>query len=118
MKCPKCGSENPSDSRFCSSCATQLISPEEISVTETETVQTPIKELTRGTTFAKRYEIVEELGKGGMGKVYRVADKKVKEDVALKLLKPEIAADEKTIARFSNELKLSRKIHNHGICAR
>ena len=116
MKCPKCHSENPSDSRFCSKCAAQLISPEEISAPDTETVQAPIKELTRGTTFAKRYEIVEELGKGGMGKVYRVDDKKIKEEVALKLLKPEIAADEKTIARFSNELKLARKISHRNIC--
>jgi serine/threonine-protein kinase len=116
MKCPKCHSENPSDSRFCSKCATQLISPEEISAPDTETVQAPIKELTRGTTFAKRYEIVEELGKGGMGKVFRVDDKKIKEEVALKLLKPEIAADEKTIARFSNELKLARKISHRNVC--
>ncbi len=116
MKCPKCHSENPSDSRYCSKCAAPLIPSEEISAPDTETVQTPIKELTRGTTFAKRYEIVEELGKGGMGKVYRVIDKKIKEDVALKLLKPEIAADEKTIARFSNELKFARKIAHRNVC--
>jgi serine/threonine-protein kinase len=42
--------------------------------------------LTRGTTFAGRYEIIEELGKGGMGKVYRVEDKKIKQEVALKLI--------------------------------
>jgi serine/threonine protein kinase/Tfp pilus assembly protein PilF len=116
MKCPKCHSENPSDSQYCSKCATQLIPPEEISAPDTETVQAPIKELTRGTTFAKRYEIVEELGKGGMGKVYRVDDKKIKEEVALKLLKPEIASDEKTIVRFSNELKLARKISHRNVC--
>jgi serine/threonine-protein kinase len=116
MECPKCHSENPSDSQYCSKCAAPLISPEEISAPDTETVQTPIKELTRGATFAKRYEIVEELGKGGMGKVYRVDDKKIKEEVALKLLKPEIAADEKTIARFSNELKLARKISHRNVC--
>ncbi len=116
MKCPKCHSENPSDSQYCSKCATQLIPSEKISAPETETVQAPIKELTRGTTFAKRYEIVEELGKGGMGKVYRVDDKKIKEEVALKLLKPEIAADERTIARFSNELKLARKISHRNVC--
>jgi len=116
MKCPKCHSENPSDSSYCSKCAAPLVPTEEISVPHTETVQTPIKELTRGTTFAKRYEIVEELGKGGMGKVYRVVDKRIKEDVALKLLRPEIAADEKTIARFSNELTLARKIAHRNVC--
>jgi len=76
----------------------------------TETLETPTEELTRGTTFAGRYEIIEELGKGGMGKVYRSFDKQLKEEVALKLIKPEIASDKKTLDRFSNELKIARKI--------
>ncbi|MBL7082999.1 MAG: hypothetical protein ISS41_05120 [Candidatus Aminicenantes bacterium] len=37
-------------------------------------------------------------------------DKELKEEVALKLIKPEIASDEKTLERFSNELKMARKI--------
>jgi len=48
--------------------------------------------------------------KGGDGKVYRVLDKKLKEEIALKLIKSDIAADKKTIERFKNELKLARKI--------
>jgi len=84
--------------------------PEGISVSHTKTLQTPITELIRGATFAGRYELIEELGKGGMGKVYKVFDKRIKEEVALKLLKPDIADDEKTIERFSNELKFARKI--------
>ena len=40
-------------------------------------------------------ESVKFCGKGGMGKVYRLFDKKVEEEVALKLVKPEIAADRK-----------------------
>jgi serine/threonine protein kinase/Tfp pilus assembly protein PilF len=109
MKCLKCHSENPDTSRFCSECGTQLLLGEEIP-SPTKTLETPKEEFTRGTTIANRYEFIEELGKGGMGKVYKVFDKKIKEEVALKLLKSEIAADEKTIQRFSNELKLARKI--------
>ena len=45
-----------------------------------------------------------------MGKVYRALDKKLDEEVAIKLLNPEIAADKNTLERFSNELKLARKI--------
>ena len=45
-----------------------------------------------------------------MGKVYRVLDKELKEEVALKLIRPEIASDKKTVERFNNELKLARKI--------
>ena len=114
MKCPKCHIENPSDSKYCKECATSLSSKKEIPVTET--LETPTEELTRGTTFASRYEIIEELGKGGMGKVYRVEDKKIKEEIALKLIKPEIASDKKTIERFSNELKMARKIRHKNVC--
>jgi serine/threonine-protein kinase len=70
----------------------------------------PIEELITGSTFAGRYQVIEELGKGGMGRVYRVLDKKLNEEVVFKLIKPEIGLDKKTIERFSNELKLSRKI--------
>ena len=52
-----------------------------------------------------------------MGKVYRVEDSKVKEEIALKLIKPEIAADKKTIERFRNELKIARKIRHKNVCA-
>ncbi|MCK4646217.1 MAG: protein kinase [Candidatus Aminicenantes bacterium] len=116
MKCPKCHFDNPSDSKFCKECGTQVISSEEIPASPTKTLETPTEELTRGTTFANRYEIIEELGKGGMGKVYRVEDKKIKEEVALKLIKPEIASDKKTIERFSNELKMARKISHRNVC--
>ncbi len=114
IHCPNCKAENTSDSQFCKSCATPLPSAKEIPVTKT--LETPTEELTRGTTFAGRYEIIEELGKGGMGKVYRVEDKKIKEEVALKLIKPEIASDKKTIERFSNELKMARKISHRNVC--
>ncbi|MFB0564676.1 MAG: zinc ribbon domain-containing protein [Candidatus Aminicenantaceae bacterium] len=45
MKCPKCHFDNPSDSKFCKECGTQLLPKKEIPVTET--IQTPKEELTR-----------------------------------------------------------------------
>jgi len=115
IRCPKCHFDNPDTQRFCGECGTQLIPAEEVSAA-TKTLETPTEELKRGTTFASRYEIIEELGKGGMGKVYRVEDKKIKEEVALKLIKSEIASDKKTIERFSNELKMARKIAHRNVC--
>jgi eukaryotic-like serine/threonine-protein kinase len=115
IKCPKCHSENPESKQFCADCGTQLPSSKVIPAEVTETLQTPIHELTTGSTFARRYQIIEELGKGGMGKVYRVLDKKLKEEVALKLINPEIASDKETIERFSNELKLARKIAHRNV---
>jgi serine/threonine-protein kinase len=116
IKCPKCQAENPETKQFCGDCGTQLPSSRDIHPELTETLQTPIKGLTRGTIFASRYEIIEELGTGGMGKVYRVFDKKIEEEVAFKLIKPEIAADKKTVDRFRNEIKTARKITHQNVC--
>jgi serine/threonine protein kinase/tetratricopeptide (TPR) repeat protein len=116
MKCPKCHAENAEGARFCSSCAAPLTAAEEAHPVFTKTLETPRENLTRGTLFAERYEIIEELGKGGMGTVYRAEDKKAKEEIALKLIKPEIAAQKKTIERFRNELTTTRKIRHKNIC--
>jgi eukaryotic-like serine/threonine-protein kinase len=93
-----------------------LLPAEDISVSMTETLQAPIPELTRGTTLAGRYEIIEELGAGGMGRVYRAEDTKVKQEVAIKLIKPEITTDRKTIERFRKELKTARMIAHRNVC--
>ncbi len=114
--CPKCHSENPDGTRFCGNCAASLIPQEKDSIARTATMETPIEGFTRGTTFAGRYEIIEELGSGGMGKVYRVEDKKVGEEVALKVILPGIAVSPKTLERFRNELKLARKIKHKNVC--
>jgi serine/threonine protein kinase/tetratricopeptide (TPR) repeat protein len=122
MKCPRCQTDNPSSSKYCSECATPLPFPSSGAADKgaffgpTETLQTPVKELATGTTFAGRYQVIEELGKGGMGRVYKVLDTKIKEKVALKLIKPEVASDKETIERFSNELKFARKISQRNVC--
>ena len=97
IKCPKCHFENPDTQRFCGECGTQLSPPENIQISHTETLETPKEELTTGSTFAGRSQIIEELGKGGMGKVYSLLDKKLNKEVALKLIKPERASDKKKI---------------------
>lgn len=114
MQCPECGSDNPEGTRFCGNCGRRFPLPEKSQVTET--LETPREELTSGITFAGRYRIIEELGRGGMGKVYKVHDTKIDEKIALKLIKPELAKDKKTIERFSNELKLARKIRHKNVC--
>ena len=116
MKCPKCHSDNPDTKQFCADCGTQLPSSRDIRPEFTETLQTSIKELTTGSTFAGRYQVIEELGHGGMGRVYKAFDTEIKEKIALKLLKPEIGIDEEMIERFRNELKLARKISQRNVC--
>ena len=116
MKCPSCQASNTDTARFCSNCAAPLASSDEAQPSFTKTLETPVDELTRGTRFADRYEIIEELGRGGMGKVYRAEDKKIEQEIALKLIKPEIASNKKTLERFSNELKTARMISHRNVC--
>jgi serine/threonine protein kinase/tetratricopeptide (TPR) repeat protein len=115
VTCPRCRLSNPDTSRFCADCGTQLPPAKEIRPEVTETLETSARELTTGSTFAGRYQVIEELGKGGMGKVYRAVDKKLNEEVAIKLIKPEIALDKGTLARFQNELKVARKISHRNV---
>ncbi len=117
VTCPKCRAENPETKAFCADCGTPLPPPSAPGPPAvTETLRAPRRELTTGSTFAGRYQVVEELGKGGMGRVYKVFDTKVKEKVALKLIKPGIADDPETVERFSNELRLARKIGHRNVC--
>ncbi len=114
QNCPKCFYSNPPDTNYCGKCGTPLVLPEDF--THTKTQNTPYEEQQRGTIFAERYEIIEELGRGGMGKVLRVEDIKLREELALKLLKSEVAANIRSIERFRNELKTARSIRHKNIC--
>src|SRR5258708_520035 len=66
--------------------------------------------LVPGAVFADRYEIVSVLGHGGMGSVYRARDLELMEDVALKVLRAEIAEAPGAIDRFRREVKLARRV--------
>jgi serine/threonine protein kinase/Flp pilus assembly protein TadD len=113
-QCPKCQSDNTDTAKFCSECATPLQPSKDIGVTKT--IETPVEEYPRGSTFADRYKIIEKLGIGGMGAVYRVEDTNIGQDIALKLIKSDIASDKKTIERFRNELKTTRMISHRNVC--
>ncbi len=113
IKCPKCHRDNPPDAAFCAHCAAPLPSFPGL----TETAPTPlVRELVSGHTFAGRFEVVEELGHGGMGRVYKVFDTRAKEKIALKLLKPEVSSDDAAIERFENELRFARKVSHRNVC--
>jgi len=115
MKCPQCQTHNPDTQKFCGECGTRLTPAKDL-VGKTLTLEKPFPQLTRGALFAGRYEIIEKLGTGGMGEVYKVEDKKINEEVALKIIKPKIAEEEKTLERFGNELRIARKIAHRNVC--
>lgn len=64
---------------------THLPSNEKIKLTET--LETPKEELTTGSIFSGRYQIIKELERGGMGRIHKVLDKEAKEKIALRLTK-------------------------------
>jgi serine/threonine protein kinase/Flp pilus assembly protein TadD len=116
MKCPKCDTVNPDTVKFCGECGTNITYPDGAQPFFTQTIETLAEALSKDSMFSARYQIIESLGKGGMGKVYKAYDTEVQEQVAVKLIKPEIARDEATIERFRNELKVARKVSHRNIC--
>jgi len=66
--------------------------------------------------IAQRFDLMGELGRGGMGIVFRARDRETNEVVAIKILKPEIATRPDLIERFKTELRLARKITHKNVC--
>jgi serine/threonine protein kinase len=72
--------------------------------------------LAEGELVAGRYRVVKLLARGGMGEVYHAEDQELREPVALKLIRPEIANDPRTIKRFRREVQLARKVTHRNVC--
>jgi HAMP domain-containing protein/predicted Ser/Thr protein kinase len=70
----------------------------------------------KGDLFASRYDILSTLGKGGMGVVYRAHDRQLDEEVALKVLRPDVMKTDPTLLeRFKQEIKLARRITHRNV---
>ena len=68
-----------------------------------------------GQRLAGRYEIIERIGSGGMGVVYRALDLELSEPVAVKTLRREFVSDSSALARFKSELRLARRISHRNV---
>jgi len=72
--------------------------------------------LSPGSVFAGRYTVEEVLGRGGMGVVYRALDRQLGEQVAIKVLRPELSTlDSTVLERFKQELRLARRITHRNV---
>ena len=69
-----------------------------------------------GALLAQRYRVVRFIARGGMGEVYEVEDLELRERVALKTVRPEVAHDETAIERFRREIQLSRRVTHPNVC--
>lgn len=69
-----------------------------------------------GQIVSGRYRIKRFINRGGMGEVYEVEDLELRQNIALKTLLPEIAGDAHSIARFKQEIHLSRMVGHPNVC--
>ena len=117
IKCPKCQADILDDSQFCSKCGTPIHPGDKVFLSPTSTILRPIDELVPGTELAGKYKIIDVAGKGGMGIVYKAEDTKLKRNVALKFLPPELTNDKESKDRFVIEAQaaaaLSHPQHLH-----
>ncbi len=94
-KCPKCGVEYPDTTTLCPADGVALEKDADSLI---------------GTTLAGKYRIDARLNEGGMGTVYRGTHVLMDKTVAIKVLRPSLAADEKIVARFSREARAASRI--------
>jgi len=69
-----------------------------------------------GTLLNQRYRIIDVIGRGGMGEVYRANDLILGQPVALKFLPPELAGDEQILNRFRGEVRIARQVSHPNVC--
>ncbi len=71
--------------------------------------------LETGEVLGGRYEILQLLGEGGMGAVYKAMDRELDRPVALKLIRPELASNASILARFKQELLLAHQVTHKNV---
>src|SRR5689334_9253988 len=121
MVCPACNSLNPADASTCANCGihlppnpnaeTQDLTPPKVaSGWSRPGSATHAGLLATGSILGDRYEILETVGEGGMGAVYKARDREVDRVVALKVIHPGLANQQEILERFKKELILARQI--------
>jgi hypothetical protein len=104
MNCPSCLAGNLAGACHCFACGA--------------TLDPALDSLRDGALFASRYEITGPLGRGGMGMVYRAHDRELGEVVAIKVLRPDLAAESGRIQeRFRSEIRLARRVRHKNVCS-
>src|SRR5581483_8187819 len=109
MYCSRCGTQNEDASKFCRSCGLDLAATPvqgEREVSDLDLVRQELKD---------EYEILEELGRGGMAIVFRARERQLERDVAIKVLPFSLAFDREFVERFQREARTSAKLEHPNI---
>jgi len=134
MQCPLCQAENPPSAEQCTKCSTPLPLADatlsgtlggtavgrteawSVAVTPRPASEAASKgQLEPGTILADRFEILQLLGQGGMGAVYKGRDMELERLVALKLIRPDLASHPEILRRFKQELILAREVTHRNV---
>ena len=122
MNCPACSSVVGEGSPRCPSCGRALA---DLTGNTTQGMISPLRparmapeqgRFRPGDTLARRYRIVECVGKGGMGEVYHAEDLTLDQPVALKFLPSELSRDEERLKRFRHEVRIALQISHPHVC--
>ena len=111
-QCVNCGTPLPANSRFCLECGTDLAAPAAGPRTATVTQEL---ELRLTNAIGDRYRLERLLGRGGMGAVFLAHDLTLDRPVAVKVLPPEVAHDQKLVMRFEHEARIAARLDHPGI---
>lgn len=125
MVCPQCSYDNPESSVQCAKCTTPLPLSDQTLATGGQGWSVPaadgvvsstsLVQLTPGTSIGSRYEIVRLLGQGGMGAVYQAHDRELERQVAIKIVRGDMASNPEILRRFKQELILARQITHKNV---
>jgi serine/threonine protein kinase len=112
MFCSRCGSEITGKSKFCPSCGLDLMATTPVHAIATGVLQE--MDLVR-EALTSEYEIIEELGRGGMAMVYRAKDRQLEREVAVKVLPFSLAFDTEFVERFQREARTAAQLEHPNI---
>jgi protein kinase-like protein/zinc ribbon protein/PEGA domain-containing protein len=112
MFCSRCGSEITGKSKFCPSCGLDLMATTPVHAIATGALQE--MDLVR-EALTSEYEIIEELGRGGMAMVYRARDRHLEREVAIKVLPFSLAFDAEFVERFQREARTAAQLEHPNI---
>src|SRR5574341_1692620 len=114
MFCTRCGSQVSQNSKFCPSCGLHLSTVTPLATGQAPPVEQSEEELVRDA-LKDEYEIIKELGRGGVAIVFRAREKQLDREVAVKVLPFSLAFDAEFVERFQREARTAARLEHPNI---